>query len=68
MARPDFPFPQIATGDFDIPIVGQQPGRGGRACGEARAGRVDTELIRPADLAFPEDDEKRPELSAGRLD
>jgi len=28
----------------------------------------DTELIRPADLAFPEDDEKRPELSAGRLD
>jgi hypothetical protein len=43
-------------------------GRGGRACGEARAGRVDTELIRPADLAFPEDDEKRPELSAGRLD
>jgi hypothetical protein len=25
MARPDFPFPQIATGDLDIPVVGQPP-------------------------------------------
>jgi hypothetical protein len=25
MARPDFPFPQIATGDFDIAVVGQLP-------------------------------------------
>ena len=25
MARPDFPFPQIATGDLDIPVVGQLP-------------------------------------------
>jgi hypothetical protein len=25
LARPDFPFPQIATGDLDIPIVGQLP-------------------------------------------
>ena len=23
MTRPEFPFPQIATGDLDIPIVGQ---------------------------------------------
>jgi len=23
--RPDFPFPQIATGDLDIAVVGQQP-------------------------------------------
>jgi hypothetical protein len=25
MTRPDFPFPQIATGDFDIAVVGQLP-------------------------------------------
>jgi len=25
MTRPEFPFPQIATGDLDIPIVGQLP-------------------------------------------
>jgi hypothetical protein len=25
MARPDFPFPQIATGDLNIPVVGQLP-------------------------------------------
>jgi hypothetical protein len=25
MTRPDFPFPQIASGDLDIPIVGQLP-------------------------------------------
>ena len=25
MARPEFPFPQIATGDFDIAVVGQLP-------------------------------------------
>jgi hypothetical protein len=25
MTRPDFPSPQIATGDLDIPIVGQLP-------------------------------------------
>jgi hypothetical protein len=26
MTRLDFPFPQIATGDLDVPIVGQLPG------------------------------------------
>jgi hypothetical protein len=25
MSRLDFPFPQIATGDLDIPVVGQLP-------------------------------------------
>jgi hypothetical protein len=25
MMRPDFPVPQIATGDLDVPIVGQLP-------------------------------------------
>jgi len=25
MTRLDFPFPQIATGDLDVPIVGQLP-------------------------------------------
>jgi hypothetical protein len=25
MTRLDFPFPQIATGDLDIPIIGQLP-------------------------------------------
>ena len=25
MSGPDFPFPQIATGDLDVPIVGQLP-------------------------------------------
>jgi hypothetical protein len=25
MSGPDFPLPQIATGDLDIPVVGQLP-------------------------------------------
>jgi hypothetical protein len=25
MSRPDLPFPKIATGDLEIPIVGQLP-------------------------------------------
>src|SRR5712671_5662296 len=46
MARPDFPFPQIATGDLDIPVVGQLPAAEPSVRRRFRAGSAEDDRFR----------------------